>query len=303
MKNVWTTYNDFDNDVDVNDYNSYNSLCYYILKDNNEELIKYSNFCMKILRNLGYLSVVPKIFAPTSERCNMLYNWIYNSIDENKTTKYIVDKCFKMYTDDMEAKGLIPNCSKLSYENDFEEPKKMTLLQIFEYNMQIIIDILKDKSYPDNIPWRKFICECVKIYKYMNDTYCPKQENKKHESTCLKLSHFKIAYNMFRNNIGALNYYIPSLDNIDDEFKVNCPREPNQVLNSARVTYPDTTSRMGLSTAAGDYDAALAEDLRAPHEIVDSSMKNITTTIGTLAGASSVLALLYRVYKNSNLNI
>ncbi|KMZ77199.1 hypothetical protein PVIIG_06115 [Plasmodium vivax India VII] len=282
LGNVWTTYNNFDIDVDVNDNrNNYYSLCHYILKDENGGIVKYSDFCMKILRNLGYLSVVHKNFAPTSERCNMLYNWIYNSIDEKKITENIVDKCFKMYTDDMEDKGLIPNCSKLSYENYFEEPKKMTLLQIFEYNMQIIIDILKDKSYPDNIPWRKFICECVMIYKHMNDKYCPKRaDNEKHETTCLRLEQFKRAYSIFRGTLGDLKTSIPSLDDLANEVLVKCPPGQNQVLTPKRVQNTEVNSSRGIFQAAGDHDPALAESLSAAPQIVDSSMKkNITTTI------------------------
>ncbi|KMZ99319.1 hypothetical protein PVNG_02202 [Plasmodium vivax North Korean] len=302
LSNVSEVYDKFNN----NDYgdtgrNLYDGLCDSIIKNANENVEKYKDNCMKLMRNLEYFSTVQKFYQLTPERCNMLYNWIYNLIDENKITEYIVNKCFKEYTDYMDTIGHVPNCSKLSYENDFEEPKKMTLLHIFEYNMKVMIDFLKDQSDTDKIPLRKFICECVNIYKHMNDTYCPKQEsNKKYKTTCLKLNLFKDSYKIFRNNISALNYYIPSLDNIDNEFSVKCPPEgPNQVINSERATFPDDTSRMGISRDAGDYNAALAEDFRTPHETDDSSMKkNITTTVGTVAGASSVLALLYKVNEN-----
>ncbi|KMZ77248.1 hypothetical protein PVIIG_05201 [Plasmodium vivax India VII] len=305
LENFWTTYNDFNKDVNVNDRNNYEVLCNnYILKEEDEDRSKNVDFCMKILRNLGYFSVERKFYEPTLERCNMLYYWIYNTIEKNKITSKIVNKCFEAYNSHMKGKPYKQNCSKLSYDVFSVEPKEMMLLDIFVYNTQNILDILKHKSDPDNIPWRKFICESVKTYEHIKDQYCPKPEINKHGSTCFKLSNFIDSYNIFRNNLNDLKFHIPSLDNIDDEFSVKCSQETNQLLNSDRARNPDATSRMGKGTADGDYDSRLAEVSRSSPEIVDSSMrKNITTTVGTLAGTSSILALLYKVYKNFNLNI
>ncbi|KMZ83180.1 hypothetical protein PVBG_05785 [Plasmodium vivax Brazil I] len=297
LENFWNTYNDFNEDVNVNDRNNYEVLCNnYILNEEDGDRSKNVDFCMKILRNLGYFSVEHKFYEPTLERCNMLYYWVYNSIEKNIITNKIVNKCFEAYNSHMQDKPYKQNCSKPSYDVFSVEPKEMMLLDIFEYNTQNILDILKHQSERDKIPWRKFICECVKTYELMNDQYCPKPENNKHESTCFKLSNFKYSYDIFRNKLGDLKFHIPSLDNIDGEFSDKCPRGTYQVLNYHRARNPDATSRMVMSTADGNYDAPLAEGSRSSPEIVDSPLKKtITTTVGTVAGASSVLALLYKV--------
>ncbi|CAI7720802.1 PIR protein [Plasmodium vivax] len=304
LSNVSEVYDKFNN----NDYgdtgrNSYDALCDSIIKFANDNVEEYKDICMKLMRNLEYFSSVSKFYQRTSERCNMLYNWVYNIKDENKITENIANKCFDEYTDHIKAIGHEPNCSKLSYEDVFEEPKKMTLLHIFEFNMKIIKDILNDKSYPDEIPLRKFICECVKIYKYMNDTYCPKREsNKKHESTCLKLNQFKESYKLFRSNNGLIIPNIPSLDNIDNEcFEKNSPGDPNTLLSLNRHGTRGHVVGEGLAEFSAGLDNSLGVNYPTRIEGTDSPMKKtISTTVGTVAGATSLLALLYKFSPGGN---
>ncbi|CAI7724211.1 Plasmodium vivax Vir protein, putative [Plasmodium vivax] len=298
LRNVWTTYNDFDNDVYVdNNKNSYYSLCDFILNKEDGELSKYGDFCMKILRNLGYLSTDPKIYAPTSERCNMLYNWIYSSIDEKKITDKIVNKCFENYNIQMDNIRSPRRCYDFSQYKIYE-PIKLRLLDIFDNNMLTIKDTLKDRDMSISAPCRKYVCECVKIYKQMNKDYCLNEEGKSedYKNTCLKLKQFKIAYNFFLTTINDLNPSLPSVNYSDNEFSVMCPSEkPNQVLTREIGITPESTTGMETLQTDEDFGRKSTNDLPEHTETVDGKMrKTITTTIGTFAGASSLLAFLYK---------
>ncbi|SCA81923.1 Plasmodium vivax Vir protein, putative [Plasmodium vivax] len=135
----------------------------------------------------------------------MLYSWIYNSIDENKITENIVDKCFEMYTNLMKDKGYVQNCSKLSYDID--------------------------------------------------------------------------------NNC----------------FEINSPDESKSLLAINRRGSPVHAVGEDLAESAEGLDGSLSVNLPAPFESTDSSMKkNITTTIGTAAGATSLLVLLYKFSPGGN---
>ncbi|CAI7724162.1 hypothetical protein PVPAM_000028900 [Plasmodium vivax] len=120
----------------------------------------------------------------------------------------------------------------------------------------------------------------------MNKNYCLNEnpENEKHTSTCQKLKKFKIAYEIFHDKIGSLNAYIPSLENIESEYLTKCsPDKLNPPLE------------MSVSTTYVVPNPTLEDALPSPSEVADSSIKkNISTTIGTVAGASSILALLYK---------
>ncbi|CAG9474563.1 unnamed protein product [Plasmodium vivax] len=297
LDKVWSTYKNFDNKVDV-DKTSYDSLCNIILDGSSVELSMYKDFCMKLMRNLGYFSVVPQSYMYTQERCTILYNWIYNSIGKKKTTDDVVNKCFKEYTDNMPYVPNIKKCSKRSYDEKIEEPIKITLLDVFNNNMQNIKNILNGQDEESKISCRKFVCDCLKIYKYLNESYCRNKIFHKEEltGTCLKLKLFMESYELFRYNNGVLIPNIPSLDNIDNVCsEQNTQAKPNMLLNLNEQGAPGQAVREGS-------DGSLRGNLPTSLESTDNSMnKNITTTIGTVAGASSLLAFLYRFTPAKNM--
>ncbi|CAG9474538.1 unnamed protein product [Plasmodium vivax] len=300
LKNVSDIYDKYNSNEYDNEYkNTYDGLCYTIIdKVVYGDAKKHKDICMKLMRNLKYFSLNSKDYKISNERCNILFHWLYGFLKEDKITYDIIDKCFENYDDYSSIKKNTKMKCLYFKDDKFIEPTKITLLDIFNDNIDIIKDTLKDVNVSISNLARKYVCECVKIYKYMNDKYCDNGEgkNKNYKSTCLKLNQFKSIYNIFHSNLGELNTSVASVDDLDNEFSVKCPSaQPNMALTPEKAKNREATLGMGTIPAAGDYDAPLVEELRAPPEIVDSSMKkNITTTIGTLAGASSVLALLYR---------
>ncbi|CAI7724293.1 Plasmodium vivax Vir protein, putative [Plasmodium vivax] len=294
---VWTTYNNFDKTVEDSGGKHF-SLCNLILQSMYVEGTEHNDFCMRLMRNLGYFSEEKQIYAPTVERCNILKNWIYNSIKNNKITDDIINRCFIEYTEHMTKRKNDKICYIDAYDDNYKERIYMTVLHIFENNVHTISNVLNGHDEESKIRGRKFVCDCLKIYKYMNLAHCHNKGYRQEEltGTCLKLSHFESSYILLGNSINSINLKIPSLYNIDSECLDKRPSlEQKSVL--ALLDQGDASHRHGnvLRASAEDQDSESPETFSGPIVNEDSSMKKtITTTIGTFAGASSLLALLYR---------
>ncbi|CAI7720793.1 PIR protein [Plasmodium vivax] len=296
LKDVWTTYIDFDKTVE-DDGNKHFNLCHIFFNSMNIEGNEYYDFCMKLMRNLGYFSEEAKFYAPSNERCSILYNWIYNSINNKRIRVDIINKCFAEYTEDMISRNNHKICYRDTYDKLYDDPLNMTLLDIFENNMENVKNILIGSDNSNKTSSRKFVCECAMIYKHMDELYCHKEvrSNTKHESTCSKLKQFKKSYELFRYNKGVLIPNIPSLDDIDNECSEKYPQ-------AASNTLVDLNIHGAPSHAVGEgLDGSSAVNIPTSPQSTHSSMKkNITTTIGTVAGASSLLALLYKFSPGGN---
>ncbi|KMZ89781.1 hypothetical protein PVMG_04611 [Plasmodium vivax Mauritania I] len=277
---------------------------------------------MKLFRNLKFYAHFTNHFQPTQERCDILYNWIKNAVRDDKIKENIIDKCFEEYDTAKEFMNDHIKCSYKSNNEGFEKPMNIILLNIFNNNIQIIKDTLIGRNASNKLSCQKFVCEAVKIYKDMYDTYCL---NKKHvsgklEKTCLKLSQFEKSYNIFHGDLGILKYYIPSLNDSVTEISTKCSSdEKMKLLAFGGVEIPEYTSVDGMTTRRGNSDDSSQRDLSGSPEVGgypsgvdlstpygngDNSMKKtITTTVGTVAGASSLLAFLYRVNAKFHKNI
>ncbi|SCA60365.1 VIR protein [Plasmodium vivax] len=296
LNEVWTTYNGFNKDVvDDEDKSKYSVLCKQIIEGSKMDLSIHTQICMKLMRNLGYFSLDPEYYQLSRERCNILYNWIYNLINKKKITDKVIDKCFEMYDFEMKSKR---NDKKCYHYRDIKlyEPINITLLDIFNDKMPIIKTTLKDVNIPNRVRGRNYVCECLKIYKLMNDKYCSKGKEKTADnlSTCIKLGNFKDSYKLYLYDESDFRTIIPSLDNLDEDLLVKCS-DKEEKLQLVSI---------GLGTPEGYQEHSSTEDVEGakPYLGMDTTLgnedspmrKTITTTIGTFAGASSLLALLYK---------
>ncbi|KMZ76759.1 hypothetical protein PVIIG_05867 [Plasmodium vivax India VII] len=260
---------------------------------------------MKLLRNLKYYADFSKYFKPTNERCDILYNWLNNSVKKDAINEKIINKCFEQYD---VLKRIMKDDVKCSYKTNnenFEDPMNIILLNIFDYNMKIIKDTLTGNNMSEKIPCQKFVCDAIKIYNLMYKRYCPdkEQDSEKIKKTCLNLRNFKNSYDIFRRDLGSLKDYIPSLDGVDNEILDKCSLDAKKkLLASGEGEMTGRTSVTGMDTLVENLDNSLprgypsGEDSPMPFGNGDNPMKKtITTTVGTVAGASSLIALLYRV--------
>ncbi|CAI7724142.1 PIR protein [Plasmodium vivax] len=298
LEEVWTTYNGFDNAVlDDEDNSKYSILCNQIIKQSEGGLSNHADICMKLMKNLGYFSVDQKFYRITRERCNILFNWIYKLINEKKITDNVINKCFEMYDSQMSGMGNKIKC--YFYSNiKIHEPINITLLDIFNDKISTIESTLMDRDILISARGRKYVCECIKIYKHMNDLYCINGRgiDDDYSKTCLKLKQFKESYNRYLYNNRKLSNIIPSLDNIDNDLSDKC-REQEKRLQLGSDVGETKESYSGYSSSADTEEQRIfsGDDRTITLGNVDSPMKKtITTTIGTVAGASSLLAFLYK---------
>ncbi|KMZ95750.1 hypothetical protein PVMG_05349 [Plasmodium vivax Mauritania I] len=319
LYDVWFTYNQFgESMIDDANRESYGALCHQILDNMKVDGVhQYKDVCMKLMRNLKRHIPFSKYFDPTLERCNILYNWIYNLIQQNQVTEDVIKNCFEEYVGYKKEIESNRTCNYFSYINLFEEPMKIILLDIFENNMEIMRKELNNNYASTEIPLKKFLCESLKIYKHMNESYCKTRDesNEKHRHICTKLDIFKSTYSLFRTNLGNLNTITPELDDIDKGFLDQCKLveqkrllDSDQGKNSCHAKEKGMTASVKISgnflhgvfpTFPADGVNTLQEDMPTRPGNEDNSMKKtITTTVGTVAGASSLLALLYRVIQN-----
>ncbi|CAG9474568.1 unnamed protein product [Plasmodium vivax] len=297
LNKVWNTYFEFDKTV-IEDTNShrYEGVCELILKNFGEEKIMLKDFCMKLLRNLGHYDVKKSFFNPSYDRCHILYNWIYNVKNNYKYSDEIITECFKDYFNVMSHNPDKHKCSYDSYNNFYESPIKMTILDIFNDNVKNILTILMDNHDKDEFSPQKFVCEFVKIYKNIHNTYCANRHpmEGKGENTCKKLRELKFIYDTYLLKDERLKNKIPSLDAYDNVYSNKC-------ISQAKGLESDTVSRGSektYSTFSQDPDGN-AEISLPSREISDenpggSMSPTVSTALGTVAGASSVLALLYK---------
>ncbi|KMZ88569.1 hypothetical protein PVBG_04778 [Plasmodium vivax Brazil I] len=317
---VWNRYNEFDKPVEGDKHEHwYHTFCDPFmtkLRDNNEQ---HKNFCLKLIRNLGHYSENLKFLKFKHEDCTNLNNWVYNSKKKYDIPDNIITECFDDYKTFMDKTYNISRCSYYSYDDIYEEPINIIILNIFVNNIDIIQDTLNGEYISTNFPLRKYICECIKIYKAMNPIYCPKSDAKSEKSnkTCEMLNTFKNTYESYLSATSNKNYKIKSLDNDEVEYLAMCTQDKprseltpeghrtlSELASLNRVRAADTeeiSSYEGAKTNAADR---LTPSTEANVQNQGNSMsRTVSTAVGTVAGASSILALLYKVNKNFYLNI
>ncbi|KMZ77027.1 hypothetical protein PVIIG_05224 [Plasmodium vivax India VII] len=313
LKDLWDSYDNFDNTVQHDEKrNNYNTVCGMILNDLTNDNTENYNFCMKILRNLSVFpeNVSSLNFKP--ERCNNLNYWIYNSIKKHNIQDNLIMKCFEDYFELTKRATDMVECKYHSYNESYDDPMIAIKLNIFNTYVGDVKDALMNSDESTALCGQKFVCECFEIYKDRYETLCPNKYsiNEKQRKTCDKLDTFRNTYVAFLLRERSLVHKIPSFDNIEIEYETKCQlyeqqksiatrdlEDPSRNISS---TYPTDKSRIG-STLTPDAVDNPDRNLLNPkgEEITGSSMSStISTAVGTMAGASSVLALLYKVNKN-----
>ncbi|KMZ77243.1 hypothetical protein PVIIG_05196 [Plasmodium vivax India VII] len=255
---------------------------------------------MKLVRNLGCYYSDPKYYNPNNDRCIILYNWIYNTKKKYKHSNEIITECFNDYIHLMSHVPGNHKCSYDSYINFYEEPIKMTILDIFNNNIQNIIIKLMGGYGNDNFSAQNFVCECVKLYKEMEKQYCTKKIGMDNKSvqTCQMLKSFKTTYMEFFYKKLDKNDNIPSLYNVEDEYTNKCLSNKIE-LPKGDPTYDNVHALSSLPEDADEKKNEFSSPQPYNNEKTDSSMSStVSTAIGTMAGASSIIALLYKVTQN-----
>ncbi|KMZ83256.1 hypothetical protein PVMG_05340 [Plasmodium vivax Mauritania I] len=221
---------------------------------------------------------------------NFCHVFIGNSDNENENYKNVCMNLMKnlgVYPNDTTPISLSnEHCNTLNYwlyyhkcVNNYDEkikdPLKMIKLYNLQDNIEIFLSTLKQKGTDDYCSCKKYIYACVNIYKDMNEKYCTDPVNSDNKNTCDKLDAFKISYteNLFE--------------------KIDIGEKIQSLLSEGKENMEECLSAQSSVTGA----------ITQQSNSHSSTTGGVTTALCTIAGASSVLALLYKVNDNFHLNI
>ncbi|KMZ83234.1 hypothetical protein PVBG_05204 [Plasmodium vivax Brazil I] len=267
--NIWTLYEEFEREVDNEDKSfQYQIICEAKLGQTDRKNKEYLNFCIKLIRNLVSHSDYARLPSPRGERCNSLNYWIYHNLEDLKLSQKFISDIFTESQDLINVYTNKPICLNL-YNESLKESEKIIKLLYLQDNFEIFLEKMKNKGDEDYCICEKYIYECVDIYNSMTSSYCTKEidRSKNHKSTCDALNTFKGACMPFLFNKDDMSNKIPSL--IEDNTKnlVKCESKEH---------------KQGIQAVEGSQQSS-------------SKSLSTQTIVGTMAGASSVLALLYKV--------
>ncbi|CAG9474599.1 unnamed protein product [Plasmodium vivax] len=271
LGSIWKLYVEFDKSVDEDKIKgAYNALCDVVRRGERIAEGMYKDFCMKLVRNLGPFANNPKYDRPNSERCQILNHWVYYMTKKSNIPDNFTSKIFYKSNEIISEINKNRTCLYYSYKEKIKEPSNIIKIFNLQNAVNDLVSILMKDNHENNCSCRKFISECIKIYKDMNREYCS-GENKEESSnhiTCSQLSTFSNFYESFiRTNL----YLISKLPSLSDDTLndiVHCELEkPKEELNSIN-----------------------SEDHKP-----DSPIKIDTNAVlGTMVGVSSLFALSYK---------
>ncbi|KMZ99324.1 hypothetical protein PVNG_02207 [Plasmodium vivax North Korean] len=253
----------------------YDNTCQVVLGRANKSNENYKNVCMKLMKNLGVYSKVARIQRLGSEQCITLNYWLYYVSNKANISAELINKIFQKSNEIVFSDPNQHICFN-TYDEKIKDPLKIIKLHNLQENVNIFLSTLKKKGTDDYCSCKKYIYECVDIYKDMNNTYCtdPDDRVNKNKSTCDILSAFKSSYTDFLSNRLDVGEKIPSLFSKEKEHMEECL--------SAHSSVTGTTNQHSNSHS--------------------STTGGVPTTLATMAGVSSVLALFYKVNHNFHLN-
>ncbi|VUZ99384.1 PIR protein [Plasmodium vivax] len=290
LKDIWTTYDDFDKDIE-NDQNknNYITVCGYFINPWKGEKEKNENFCMKLVRNLGHHSGNKDFLSYTRDRCKNLNNWAYNSMKKHSIPEDLLINCFKEYKDIVDVIREKPTCYYYDYDKIYEEPMKIIILNIFSSNIDILKKILEGKIDSAHCSCQKFVKDVVSIYKYIKKTYCSNDIDMRNKSICQQLTSFEVSYQILYG-YETVRYKLPSLKNEKHANLLGCESVESLRGRTSTDTYPKEKP----------VETPREPQFNENNDSSNSMSPTVSTALGTVAGASSLLALLYKFSPGRN---
>ncbi|GAW84694.1 variable surface protein [Plasmodium gonderi] len=285
LHKVWELYESFDEYVDENRQNSKDTNhCKFITNYLGDDERKYKLFCMKLTRNLKKFCKNDLHYQHDPELCVNLNNWLYKYVKkeniDNTFIKNMLDTS-KLVMPSSYNKNI---CQYYSYDEIYKEPINIITLNIFTSNMDAIKTTLKGDKNLIYCYCQKYVNEGVKIYKHMMGKYCSNGKSHDNKRTCDMLDSFKIAYDGYLYKETDIQNNIPSLYSNEALESIVC--EKNDIKESPELIFANV-----LQTD----DIKESSEFILDNDSTNSTQDTVYKVLATMAGISSILALLYKV--------
>ncbi|KMZ83223.1 hypothetical protein PVBG_05193 [Plasmodium vivax Brazil I] len=241
--------------------------------------------CKKLLKNWHLLRSTIRNPSNQNEWCNNINNWIYYEINPYSLN----DDNIKIILQEAQPTFIhMPNKEYCPFTdlNVNHEPKELNKLRIFNEHTSTFKDILTKKSSDYYCSCRNFIKDCINIYRTLQNKHCNTTINNDNRVTCNILKNFNIFYGGFLYNAIGTQENLPDLSATTD---ININNEECRSQANAKALGSVHGDQMDSSTVS-----------TTPTK---TAGKTMPTAIGTIAGVSSVLALLYKVITIFYLNM
>ncbi|GAB69934.1 hypothetical protein PCYB_006830 [Plasmodium cynomolgi strain B] len=290
LEKILNLHDELDQHVDENDNdNGILKICDQAVSLQSNNKGEYKKFCTKHLRNL-YLC---KDFNrdKSINCCSNLDVWLYFEIKKKSLSNSIIEQIFNELV--IIIKDVLKNtyCSYLYFSEKIYEIEELVILSIFNENYKAFRSILKNEGSNYYCSCRNFVIDCINIYNTIKIKYCSTAFGKSGNNigTCNILDKFFLYYTEeIYSDIGK-QAKLPDLSStIDINIKTDeCPlQRNNNELGSVNGDQSDISRSSTVSIT-----------------LTEPTRKTVPVALGTIAGVSSTLALLYKVITNFYLNI
>ncbi|KMZ88553.1 hypothetical protein PVBG_04762 [Plasmodium vivax Brazil I] len=265
LDNLLSAYKKFDKVLEINDelYSFYDDK----VTDVPEIKQKYKNISLKLLRNLRIFANNTYSVSQMYEYCPYLYHWLYINTKDYDDVNLLISIIFKDFQTNWSSINI--NICPYDLYNKKEvilKSNDLVKLSYFKFNHESIKDILKKGEKPNYCLCQKYLEECVNTYKTMNASHCSITQKQNNEELCTELSQFNVHYSYLTSDL-TIREKIPDIYTGERKHELlDCP--PKEEVSK-----------------------------------LISDVKTLPTAFGTIAGATSVLALLYKVNSKIILNV
>ncbi|GAB69607.1 hypothetical protein PCYB_003560, partial [Plasmodium cynomolgi strain B] len=247
---------------------------------------KKIDICTKLLRNLKVERNRDITNDGVSEYCYYIYYWLYYNMKVHNIPVVIIDNILDESFKIIKRKNnAFLDCSSYMLKDGLREPEDLVMLRIFTNEIDVTKEILNKKCKSKICSCNEFIKPFVDSYRNINN-YCPNGTiTGVNMITCLAVKSFKDLYERKRSSEWK-EYKLPDLSSSTDE-NINIEGCVSQINGKE------------LSLDQGDQ----LDSYTGSTTLTERVGKIVPTTLGTIAGVSSVLALLYKVITNFYLSI
>ncbi|KMZ77304.1 hypothetical protein PVIIG_06452 [Plasmodium vivax India VII] len=269
---ISTFYDTLDEPAEKNvHYEGISSLCDNALFLQNDPKGKYKIFCKKLLKNLLLLADRNYKIDKFIKYCDILYMWMYFEINKNIIPNDITEKLFIASSELISSKldNKTP-CPYFKFNEKIKEPKKLINLRIFNNNIETIRSLLKNRNKPKDCNLKKYVYECIDIYKEMNKTYILSVDcySGQHKGACDIINEFSLLYSSFIYNEDGIHHKFPELS-------------PNTITNI-------------IDDCQSAENAADSNSGEPPQ--TDNSIRGVVSPVlSAMAGIPPFLAIIYKV--------